>query len=65
MSLQRTEAMRLQKPDRTPPSPSLVIEVAEQRYNHTTLFKYLGGIIHEEADFLVEIERRIHMRASL
>ena len=48
--------------DQTSTVPSLVIEAAGQR--HTTQFPYLGGIIYENADLWLEIDRRIRLMWS-
>ena len=60
----KTDAMRT--PDQTTLAPPLVIEAAGQRYKKTAQFLYLGGIIHENADVSLEIDRRIRiMQAGL
>ena len=59
VSEKKTETMLLQTRDRTPTAPSLV--AAGQRYRQTTQFLQLGGIIHENADLWLEIERRIRL----
>lgn len=61
VSEKKTETMILRTRDQTPPPPPLVIEAAGQRYRQTTQFLYLGGIIHEDADLSLEIERRIRL----
>ena len=38
-----------------------MIEAAGQRYRQTTQFLYLGGILHENADLSLEIERRTRL----
>ena len=53
--------MLLRTRDQTSTAPSLVIEAAGQRHRQTTQFLYLGGIIHENADLWLEIERRIRL----
>ena len=66
VSEKKTETMLLRTPDQTTLAPPLVIEAAGQRYKQTTQFLYLGGIIHENADLSLEIDRRIRlMRACL
>ena len=39
----------------------LDIDAAGQRYRQTNQFLYLGGVIHESADFSFEIERWIRL----
>ena len=38
-----------------------MIKAAGQRYRQTTQFLYLGGIVHENADLWLEIERRVRL----
>ena len=58
--------MLLRTPDQTTLAPPLVVEEAGQRYKQTAQFLDLGGIIHENADLSLEIDRRISfMRACL
>ena len=61
VSENKTETMLLRTRDQTSTAPSLVIEAAGQRYRQTTQFLHLGGIIHENADLCLEIERRIRL----
>ena len=61
-----TETTLLPTPDQTTLAPPLVIEAGGQRYKQTARFLYLGGIIHESADLLLEIDRRVRLtRACL
>ena len=53
--------MLLRTPDQITLAPPLVIEAVGQRYKHTALFLYLGGIIHESTDLSLEIDRRIRL----
>ena len=58
VSWKKTEAMHLSSHPSTA-SNALQIEAAEQRYEQTTEFVYLGGAINESADLDTEIKRRI------
>ena len=42
-------------------APPFVIGAAGQRYNETVQFIYLGGVIHEDADLMVEIRQRVRL----
>ena len=58
----KTETMLLQTPDLVSRAPPFVIEAAGQRYKQTIfLYKYHGGVIHEDADLMVEIKRRVRL----
>lgn len=48
----------LQTQDQASVAPSLVID-DRQMCRQTAQFLYLGGVLHESADRLLEIERRI------
>ena len=61
VSGKKTETMLLQSPDQTTLAPPLVIEAAGQRYKQTTQLLYPGGIIYENVDFSLEIDRRIRL----
>ena len=52
----KTEAMLLQAPAQTTLAPSLVIEVADQKYKQTAQVLYLGCIIRKHADLSLEID---------
>ena len=51
--------MLLRMWDLAPRAPAFVIEGAGQRNKQTLHFLYLGGVIDENADVLVEIKRRV------
>ena len=53
--------MLLQIRDLAPRAPPFVIEAAGQRYEQTIQFLYLSGAIHEDADLMVEIDRRVRL----
>ena len=58
--------MLLRTTDQTPLSPPpLVIEAAGQRFRQTAQFLYLGGIIHESRDLLLENRRRGSSHAGM
>ena len=59
VSENKTETILLQTPNQTTLAPPVVIEGAGQR--QTTQLSYLGGIIHENADLSIEIDRRIRL----
>ena len=46
----KAEIMLLRTPDQTTLAPLLVIEIAAKRYEQTTQFLCLGGIIHANDD---------------
>ena len=57
----RREAMMLQTRDLPPRALPFVIEAAGQRYQQTIQLLYLGGVIHEDADLMVEIKRQVQL----
>ena len=60
VSEKKTEMMLVRTGDQAyPASPLVKIRAAGRRYRQATQFLYLGGIIHQDADLSVEIERRI------
>ena len=60
----KTEIMLLQTQDLASRASPLVIEAVDQRYKQTLQCLYLGGVMHEDADLMVEIKRRVlSMRA--
>ena len=60
-SKKKTETVLLQTPDQTTLASPLTIKAAGQRYKQTGQFLYLRGIIHENADHSLEIDRRIRL----
>ena len=65
VSEKKTEIMLLRTPDQTFCAPPLVIEAAGQRYRRTTQFLDLGGIIHEDADLSLEIDRSLEINRNI
>ena len=61
VSEKKTETMLPRTPDQTSRTPPLVTETAAKRHRHTIQLVYLGGVIHESADLLLEISRLIHL----
>lgn len=57
----KTENMLLRTPEQTPLPPPLVIEAAGQGHTQTARLLYLGGIIRENVDLSLEIDRRISL----
>ena len=53
--------MLLPKRDLASRARPFVIEAVRQRYQQTTQFLYLGGIVHEDADLTVNIKRRFRL----
>ena len=53
--------MLLRTLDQTTLALPLVIEAVGQRYKQTAQLLYLGGIVHENADPSLEIDRRIRL----
>ena len=51
----------LQTRDRASRAPPLVIEVAGPKHKQTMEYLYFGGVIHEDADFMIEIKRRVRL----
>ena len=66
VSEKKTEMMLVRTGDQAyPASPLVKIRAAGRRYGQATQFLYLGGIIHQDADLSVEIERRIRLMWAL
>ena len=61
VSKKKTENMLLQRRDLAPRAPPFVIEAAGQRDKQTVQFLYLGGVIDEDADLMVEVKRRVRL----
>ena len=61
VSEKKTETTLLRTPDQTTPAPPIAVEAAGQEYKRTAQLLYLGVIIHEKADFSLEIDRRIRL----
>ena len=57
----KPKTMLLQTPDQITLAPPLVIKAAGQKHKQTTPLLYLGGIIHENADLSLELDRRIRL----
>ena len=56
VSEQRTDKMPLQTRDLASRALPFVVEAAGHWYKQTTQFPYLGGLVHEDADLMVEIK---------
>ena len=61
VSEKKTETMLLRTPNQTTLAPPLAIEETGQRYKQTAQLLSLGGNIHENADLLLEIDRRTRL----
>ena len=61
VSEKNAETMLLQTRDFASRAPLFVIEAAGQRYKQTMQLLYLGGVIHEDADLMVEKKRRVRL----
>ena len=61
VSEKKTETTLLRTPDQTTLAPPLVIEAAGDRYKQHTVLIPTCGIIHENADLSLEIDRRIRL----
>ena len=61
VSAKKTETMLLQTRSLASRAPPFVIEAAGQRYKQTMKFMCLGGLIHEDDNLMVGIDRPVRL----
>ena len=61
VSEKNNKTMLLETQDLASRAPPFDIEAAGQMYEQTTKFLYLSGVIHEDADLVVETKRRARL----
>ena len=61
VSKKKTETMRIKARDLVSRDPPFVVEAAGQMYEQEMQFLHLGGVIHADAEFMVDVNRRIRL----
>ena len=64
VSKKKKDRTIMRTPHQTTLASPLVIEAAGQRYTQTAQFLCLSGIIHENADLSLEIDRRVSVQCE-